>query len=76
MVINSSISKMKNTIKFLFLVLITGFMSCRETKKEVEESNVQIEKIEKIEAEVNKISEDLEKESQEIENKLNELEKL
>jgi len=67
---------MKNIIKFLFLVIITGFMSCRETKKEVQDSDVQTEKIDSIKSEINEISEELEKESQEIEKELIELEKL
>ncbi len=67
---------MRNTIKFLLLVFVIGFISCRETKKEVEESDVEIEKTEKIETiktEVNEITEEIEKESKELENELDKL---
>ena len=67
---------MKTTFKLLILLFLIVFAACREEKKDVEETDVQVEKKEDTEPEVNKISEELDKESQEIENELDELEKL
>ncbi len=66
---------MNQIIKIFIVLLVFGFISCRDTKED-EETKAAIEKIETIEKETEEISKEIEKESKEIEKELNNLDNL
>ena len=66
---------MKLVFKIFLVVLLIGFVSCRDTKKE-EETNAAIEIIEATEAEVEAITADLEENEKELDEALKELDSI
>lgn len=67
---------MKLLVKIFIIVLVVGFVSCRDTKKEEEEANAAIEQVEAVEAEVKEINADLEKGEDELKDALKELDSI
>lgn len=67
---------MKTVFKLLIVCLLIGVVSCRDTKKEEEETKAAVEQIESIETEVDEISKEIEKEAKDLENDLKELDNI
>jgi len=67
---------MKFVLKIVLVVLMIGFVSCRDTKKEEEEANAAIEQIEATEAEVEAISADLKENEKELNEALKDLDSI
>ena len=67
---------MKLLLKIITVFFVIGIISCRDTKKEEEETQVKLEQIEAVEAEVEEMTEDLEEKEIELEEALKELDSI
>lgn len=67
---------MKILSKMLLVILLVGFVSCRDTKKEEEATEAAIEKIEVVESEAEEISNKINEEAAELEDSLKELDSI
>jgi uncharacterized membrane protein YjjP (DUF1212 family) len=67
---------MKLLLKTIVIVSVLGIISCRDTKKEEEETEAKLEQIEAVEAEVDEMSEDIEAKEVELEEALKELDSI
>jgi uncharacterized protein YlxW (UPF0749 family) len=68
---------MKTLIKVCALFFaLTVIVSCKDTKKEEDETNAIVEEIESVEKDVNAIAEELEQEAKALEDALKDLENL
>ncbi|WP_025739482.1 hypothetical protein [Aquimarina pacifica] len=67
---------MKICIKLIFLLFLIGITSCKDLKKEEEETKVIVEKIEAIETELDQISEDVDAKVKELEASLEDLDSI
>jgi uncharacterized protein Yka (UPF0111/DUF47 family) len=64
---------MKHVYRIFLVALVIGVFSCRDTKKEEEETKAVVEEIESVEAEVDKISEEADKDVKALEDALDDL---
>lgn len=58
---------MKSKSKLLVFLLVLGLLSCRDTKKEEEETRQAVTQIEAIEAEIDQAAESLDESAKELE---------
>lgn len=65
---------MKTVSKIMAIIFLMGFVACKDTKKEEEETLAAIEEIEIIELEMEEIAEDIENSVKDLEEALKELE--
>jgi len=61
---------------FLFAILCVAIISCRDTKKEQEELDITLDKIESVEQEIDQTSEELNQKAEEVESALSELDSI
>ncbi|MBT8259788.1 MAG: hypothetical protein KJN82_00615 [Bacteroidia bacterium] len=65
------------TLTNLFLVfLLTGFISCRDKKKEAAETEAMVQEIESVETEIKQIETEVEQDAKELEVALKELDSI
>ncbi len=67
---------MKKINVWLLSVLFVGIISCRDTKKEQEELNKDLNTIEAVEKDIDQTVEEVEKKAEEVESALKELDSL
>ncbi len=67
---------MKKINLFVLTLLLIGFASCKDSKKEQEELDRTLDKIEAVEKEVDNTIDEIEKKVEEVESALNELDSL
>jgi len=67
---------MKKLSKLIFPVLCIGIISCGDAKKEQEELETTLDKIEAVEKEINQTSEELDQKVEEVESALSELDSI
>ena len=67
---------MKTLMKCLVALSLIVIVSCRDSKKEEEETKAAVEKIDKIEAEVEELTEDINMKEKDLEEALKELDSL
>ena len=67
---------MKNLSMLVFAVLCMGIISCRDTKKEQQELDATLDKIEAVEQEIDETIQEVEEKVEEVESALSELDSL
>lgn len=67
---------MKKLGLLMFSVLCLGIVSCKDTKKEQQELDATLDKIEAVEQEVDETLQEVEKKAEEVESALSELDNL
>ncbi len=67
---------MRKLSMLVLCVIFVGFISCRDTKKEQQELEVTLDKIEAVEQDVEQTTEELNQKAEEVESALNELDNL
>ena len=65
---------MKTVSKLMVIIFLMGFVACKDTKKEEEETLAAIDEIETIEEEMEEIAEDIENSVKDLEDAIKELE--
>ncbi|WP_347922001.1 hypothetical protein [Pontimicrobium sp. SW4] len=65
---------MKTVSKLIAIIFLLGFVACKDTKKEEEETLAAIDEIETIEGEMEEIAEDIENGVKDLEEAIKELE--
>lgn len=67
---------MRTLTKLLLALFFIGFISCRDQKKEEEETDAMVKEIEAVESELEQIEEEVDQDAKELEEALNELDNI